>query len=497
MGTDAGNEAREPLKDYRSALAKAKLLALEDSKERTRQRPPGSRRSSSDQKRSRPQTHPASTQGQKHATSIKPPSLHDRSAAAVVKQEPELEVPTLELIPQSSHPAAAPKPNQYAGLVSAKKRKWEEQSPEPGCATVISAARESRALQNRPFAPLKKPVKGPRPPYEDVRSVDTRTTRHSSEWYERIDMKQKYARSDLESLKYLKALIQKCEASAKQDDRDEFQSVVSKLRQRLHQTQFYDFISGVLVKKSKLLEDEGLPSIFSGSSGVQYPWDIRADSLSLYQQWLSGVTDPHLLRGIETKTNRTANGKETKSRRLQKEYQNRFSCNHVGAGGLQNGQWWPLQICAMRDGAHGEIEGGIHGQPGKGAYSVVLSSGGYADVDDGDTLKYCGTPGTDAKPSPGTVYLKDSCKYKTPVRVLRSSALPATNPYRPTKGLRYDGLYNVMEYEILDADTAMHRFTLKRCSGQDPIRYRGVEKRPTVEELAEYSKIRALLGLGA
>ena len=168
MGTDAGNEAREPLKDYRSALAKAKLLALEDSKERTRQRPPGSRRSSSDQKRSRPQTHPASTQGQKHATSIKPPSLHDRSAAAVVKQEPELEVPTLELIPQSSHPAAAPKPNQYAGLVSAKKRKWEEQSPEPGCATVISAARESRALQNRPFAPLKKPVKGPRPPYEDV-----------------------------------------------------------------------------------------------------------------------------------------------------------------------------------------------------------------------------------------------------------------------------------------------------------------------------------------
>ena len=126
-----------------------------------------------------------------------------------------------------------------------------------------------------------------------------------------------------------------------------------------------------------------------------------------------------------------------------------------------------------------------------------MSSGGYADDDCGETLKYCGTSGTDAKPSPGTLHLKDSCKYKSPVRVLRSSALPSTNPYRPAKGLRYDGLYSVVEYEILDAETAMHRFTLKRCKGQDPIRYQGVEKRPTDEELAEYSKIRALLGLGA
>lgn len=166
-------------------------------------------------------------------------------------------------------------------------------------------------------------------------------------------MKQKYARSDLESLKYLKSLIRNCEAIAKNNDRDELQSVFPKLRQRLHQMEFYDFLSGVLIKKSKLLEDEGLPSIFGGSHGVQYPWDVRADSLSLYQRWLAGVIDPHLLRGIETRNNRTANGKETKSRCLQKEYKNRTSCNHVGAGHLQNGQWWPMQICAMRDGAHG------------------------------------------------------------------------------------------------------------------------------------------------
>lgn len=103
----------------------------------------------------------------------------------------------------------------------------------------------------------------------------------------------------------------------------------------------------------------------------------------------------------------------------------------------------------------------------------------------------------DAKPSAGTLHLKDSCKYKTPVRVLRSSALPAPNPYRPAKGVRYDGLYDVVKYEILDAETAMHRFTLSRCDGQESIRYQGFEKRPTDEELAEYSKIRALLGLAA
>ena len=151
----------------------------------------------------------------------------------------------------------------------------------------------------------------------------------------------------------MSSLIRSCEAEAKKDGQGELQVILPNLRQRLHHMEFYDFLSGVLVKKSKLLEDGGLPSIFSGNDGVQYPWDIRADSLQLYQKWLAGVIDPHLLRGIETKTNRTANGKETKSRSLQKDYKDRVSCNYVGAGRLQNGRWWPFQICAMRDGAHG------------------------------------------------------------------------------------------------------------------------------------------------
>ena len=45
----------------------------------------------------------------------------------------------------------------------------------------------------------------------------------------------------------------------------------------------------------------------------------------------------------------------------------------VGNNGLTVGDWWPLRICALRDGAHGAIQGGIAGSSQTGAYSVVVS----------------------------------------------------------------------------------------------------------------------------
>lgn len=352
MENNPSNSGQEPSEDYPSALAKAKLLAVEESMQRTRQRQAESQRSSIERTgRATPEV--TSSLGQRYRTSIMLPSLQDRTGGNVVKQEHEIDLLNPRDIPKSSRLVEASKPNQYTSVVSVKKRKQEEQSPDPVHAMVEHAAGHGSALLNRPFAPRKKPVRGARPLYDNVRLVDTRTTRHSSEWYERIDMKQKFARSDLESLKYLKSLIRTCEGDAGKDGNSELQATFLRLRRRLHQMEFYDFLSGVLVKRSKLLEDEGLPSIFNGSNGVQYPWDIRADSLSLYLRWLAGVIDPHLLRGIDTKSYKAANGKETKCRCLQKNYEIRVSCNYIGAGGLQNGQWWPLQICAMRDGAHG------------------------------------------------------------------------------------------------------------------------------------------------
>lgn len=306
-------------------------------------------------------------------------------------------------------------------------------------------------------------------------------------------MKEKHSRSDVETVKYITTLIKRRQDLPANTNPDRLHSDI---RQRLHQMEFYDFISGIIIKKSKILDEtQGLPAIFD-SPNAHYPWDIRADAESLYLRWLSGTTDPHLLRGIET-LRKTTNGTKRTTHRLEPSYKDRRSCDHVGPGDLQNGQWWPLQIGAMRDGAHGEIEAGIHGKPDKGAFSVVLSGGGYADEDEGTTIRYCGTSGAAGKPSVGTNYLKQSCGLGNAVRVLRSAALPARNRYRPSRGLRFDGMYDVVGFEVLDEGTAMCRFLLVRRDGQDPIRCEGVEARPTNEEVAEYTKIRGLLGLSS
>ena len=306
-------------------------------------------------------------------------------------------------------------------------------------------------------------------------------------------MKAKYGRSDLETLRYFITLRKKCEKAVHDNAVQNVERLFAELRDRLHRMEFYDFLSGVLICKSRILEDEGLPAIFDAAPGF-FPWDIRADSRILYQKWAIGQLDPQLFRGIEDKKVTKSDGKIVKSRRFASDYTERVSPNYVGEGNLINGMWWPLQFCAMRDGAHGETEAGIHGQVGLGAYSIVVSNGGYSNIDEGTILKYCGTAGAFGEPSMGTKLLKESFAMSHPIRVLRSAGLGRSNPYRPAKGLRYDGLYEITGFEILDTDTAMHRFSLKRCEGQDPIRNQGVEARPTQYELAAYIEIRKLLG---
>lgn len=48
-------------------------------------------------------------------------------------------------------------------------------------------------------------------------------------------------------------------------------------------------------------------------------------------------------------------------------------CRVFGHNGLAVGQWWPLRICALRDGAHGSSQGGIAGNSEVGAWSIVVS----------------------------------------------------------------------------------------------------------------------------
>lgn len=91
--------------------------------------------------------------------------------------------------------------------------------------------------------------------------------------------------------------------------------------------------------------------------------------------------------------------------------------------------------------------------------------------------------------------LIESCEL-APVRLIRSANLPNTNPYRPERGYRYDGLYKVVSYEVLKQDGAVYRFKLVRCEGQGPIRCEGLGKRPTRWEVEAYDREVAERGFG-
>ena len=192
-------------------------------------------------------------------------------------------------------------------------------------------------------------------------TINSRTTREGADWYDTVDEKQPYARGDLQDLKYLVTLVKNAIKDAT-NSKDTTESL-KKIRQRVQQVEFHHSLSPILAKKSGQLDDEGLPLIFQNrAQGVSFPSDIRADADILYRKWMSGQIDPHLFRGIITKSGTGKEERGFKSHSIEKEFAGRISCNYVGAGNLVNGQWWPLQLCAKRDGAHGEVEKGIHGQ---------------------------------------------------------------------------------------------------------------------------------------
>ncbi|PGH14202.1 hypothetical protein AJ79_03175 [Helicocarpus griseus UAMH5409] len=269
-------------------------------------------------------------------------------------------------------------------------------------------------------------------------------------------------------------------------------SIFKSMRGRAHQLQFYEIDKATPSTLQKFLDrDTGLPAIVKNNL---VPWDIKLDCEEILSRWEMGDRDTNMYRGIEVLHRQHKNpdgtrGKIVTSRSLRATYQFKKDCLVAGENGLQNGQWFPLQLMAVRDGAHGETEAGICGRFGKGAVSIVLSGKGYADIDQGDTVSYCGTHGKDGDVSHGTKLLIESFEKKTPIRVLRSSKLPKVNAFKPAAGIRYDGLYEIQSMEVLDKETQMYRFKLRRNPGQTPIRYTGDEKRPTEREMEEWKYV--------
>lgn len=273
---------------------------------------------------------------------------------------------------------------------------------------------------------------------------------------------------------------------------------LAEIRINIHKFLLEEHIDRALVKKCNLLTNRILHSIFDSGyfDGVTYPTDIQEDAFILYQQWFEGNVDGNLLRGIKS-VKRTKDTRVFRSHSHDLGYEFRkdpnFHGDHCGTYQLRNGMWWPLQICASRDGVHGEIEAGIRGKKGDGAYSVVMSGKGYANIDSGDRVQYCGTASEAGatNPSNGTALLLESHQNGRDIRLLRSAN--ATKPYAPAIGLRFDGLYRIVDTELLDANRHMYRFTMDRQPGQSPIRYQGPGVRPSAQEQKKFLEIQNLL----
>jgi hypothetical protein len=173
------------------------------------------------------------------------------------------------------------------------------------------------------------------------------------------------------------------------------------------------------------------------------------------------------MRGILRELSTTGRSRVLK---LDPRYIHR-KANRFGHNGARVGDWWPYQICALRDGAHGARMGGIYGRKETGCFSVILNGGAYDDDDRGDTVIYTGSgkPGQDQVLGTGNQALVYNYSTKQPVRLIRGSKL--LSRYAPSEGLRYDGLYQVTNHgtEVRKDGFRVYKFELKRMDNQAPI----------------------------
>ncbi|KAL8915748.1 MAG: hypothetical protein Q9172_006696 [Xanthocarpia lactea] len=431
--------------------------------------------------------------------------LHRAQKAEKVDQKTQNAVPSTSGISNNpsvldqSRPSKVTVPqttNPYASLTSARKRVNRDDDQQNPKAREPSEMASSRRI-DRPHAPPVYTRSSTKSKASQRTVLETRKTYYSAEIYQQFanmpNKTKSYTRTEEETLRGIKRLVERCVEAVQQGQDTE--EAFADLRDRLHHMQFYDWLSRQLIEKTKVFELTSIGAILINQDNI-FPWDLQADAQILAKQVFKYGCDPHLLRGVTTTQN--SNEKKSKGYSIDRNYPFLTSANYIGGGDLINGQWWSKRICALRDGAHGATEAGIHGETGKGAYSIIVGGdSGYDDVDDGEMIQYCGTSSDNKDaygasiPTANTTRMLESCdRLHNTIRVLRKAAGTSKHgTYSPSCGLRYDGLYVVTGKELLHGDTSMYRFTLVREPGQDPIRFKGPEQRPTCYEKRSYHEM--------
>ncbi|KXX82471.1 E3 ubiquitin-protein ligase UHRF1 [Madurella mycetomatis] len=151
-----------------------------------------------------------------------------------------------------------------------------------------------------------------------------------------------------------------------------------------------------------------------------------------------------------------------------------------GHNDLTPGDWWPLLRVAVFHGAHGHVIAGIYGSESDGTYSVVVSgkSATYGDLDkdQGKVIYYSADRSHDNSDpmrvsvlTASTRSLQKSIVTRRPVRVLRSAG--PKKEWAPAVGIRYDGLYRVVEHQNAKNKNGglYDRFKLVRLEGQKSL----------------------------
>jgi hypothetical protein len=233
------------------------------------------------------------------------------------------------------------------------------------------------------------------------------------------------------------------------------------------------------------------------------PPNIVEDLTIISRKWGRGDLSVLARRGLRQGAGQTS---------LDPDWPHLRKDNFFGHGHLVPGQAWRFRMEMCRDGAHGPPMAGIAGTEKQGARSIVMGlhdekhNQFYADVDMNETIYYVGTAlprkkdddePTNVKDSTGhrpsrttrnsggngpthhTKALMTSCKTGREVRVFRSFRESKICPLRPAEGYRYDGLYRVVSFKLLNRERQIYRFKLTRLTtGQGPLRLSLAPPRP-------------------
>lgn len=295
-------------------------------------------------------------------------------------------------------------------------------------------------------------------------------------------------RSRKVQLQKIKSHISRAIEACRAGNQAKYVEELDHIRTQLHDFEYMKEITQLVMKDSGLLTmTSGLPQLFlRRRDGFSFPFDIVADAKALHRKWCRADFDPDIMRGLLSGT-----GKNRKVNSLDPNYPHRLNGDFIGSGDLVSGQWWPVLIAALRDGAHNASQAGICW--GKQGVTSILVAGKYPeDEDNGDEIIYTGTEGTSGDATEATKQLLAVVGKQKPVRVIRSSEL--TSQYSPEEGYRYDGLYDVVESTLLDRQKSHYKFRLLRCPDQDPIRWTGIGARPTPQDKFAYHTHKRLLG---